>query len=109
MSLWLLIALLGLIKLPIAALMLWIPFRDDEAMCSVEAASSAEEDGGSHALPGGPLHPHPHRPRLGPRPRTRGPHGGTSAPAPGRVRATTSGGSSAERAASASGLRERWR
>ena len=32
MSLWMVIVLLALLKLPIAALMLWIPFRNDQAM-----------------------------------------------------------------------------
>jgi len=80
------IALLGLIKLPIAALMFWIPFRDDAAMRSAQAPTSAEDDGGSRALPGGPLDPHPHRPPLGPGPRPRGPHGGAALDAPARVR-----------------------
>ncbi len=91
MSLWLMIALLGLLKLPIAALMFWIPFRDDEAMRSAPSESSTEDDGGSRALPGGPLDPHPHRPRLGPRPRARGPHGGASVDSPPRARVATSG------------------
>ena len=38
MSLWMLIILLGLLKLPIAGLMLWIPYRNDRAM---NAAASA--------------------------------------------------------------------
>ena len=88
MSLWVMIALLGLIKLPIAALMFWLPFREDEAMRSADAPGSVEDEGGSRALPGGPLDPHPHRPRLGPRPRGRGPHGGASLRAPARTRVT---------------------
>ena len=32
MSLWMLFVLLGLIKLPFVGLMLWMPFRNDEAM-----------------------------------------------------------------------------
>jgi hypothetical protein len=99
MSLWVMIALLGLIKLPIAALMFWIPFREDEAMRSTEAPSSSEDDGGSRVLPGGPLDPHPHRPGIGPRPRRRGPHGDTAPGAPGRVR----GGARATRVARLSG------
>jgi hypothetical protein len=83
MPLWLWIVLLaGLIKLPIAALMLWIPFRYDEAMrAPADASDSSEEDGGSKALPGGPLDPHPRGPL--PRKPRRGPHG-SPAPAPPR-------------------------
>jgi hypothetical protein len=93
MSLWLLIAVLGLIKLPIGALMLWIPFRDDEAMRTSDAPGSAEEDGGSRTLPGDPLDPHPRRPSPGrPPSRRRGPHGSPPAPAPRRIRATAVGG-----------------
>ena len=32
MSLWMLFVLLGLIKLPLIGLMLWMPFRNDEAI-----------------------------------------------------------------------------
>lgn len=87
MPLWLWVLILAaLIKLPIAALMLWIPFRNDAAMISPEASDSSEEDGGSRALPGGPLDPHPR----GPLPRfpRRGPHGAPSPPSPRRVRTT---------------------
>ena len=56
MPTWVWIVMLAaLIKLPIAALMLWIPFRNDEAMRETDASDSSEEDGGSHALPGAPL------------------------------------------------------
>jgi hypothetical protein len=85
MPLWVWILMLAaLIKLPIAGLLLWIPFRDDEAMKSRDVPDSSEEDGGSKALPGGPLDPHPRAP-LPRRPR-RGPHGSPSPPAPARVR-----------------------
>jgi hypothetical protein len=88
MQAWMWIVLLaGLIKLPIAALMLWIPFRYDDSMNAVEDASdSSEEDGGSNALPGGPLDPHPRAP-LPRRPR-RGPHGSPAPPSPPRSRRT---------------------
>jgi hypothetical protein len=87
MPLWLWIMLLAaLVKLPIAGLMLWIPFRDDEAMTSNDVSDSSEEDGGSKALPGGPLDPHPRAP-LPRRPR-RGPHGSPAPPSPPRVRTT---------------------
>ncbi len=79
--------LAALIKLPIAALMLWVPFRYDEAMREPDVSDSSEEDGGSRALPGGPLDPHPRSPRP-PKPR-RGPHGSPTPPSPPRVRTRT--------------------
>jgi len=85
MPLWLWIVILaGLIKLPLAALMLWIPFRYDESMRSPDASDSSEEDGGSRALPGGPLDRHPRGPL--PRKPRRGPHGSPSPDAPARTR-----------------------
>lgn len=85
MPLWVWILMLaGLIKLPIAGFLLWIPFREDEAMRSTDVPDSSEEDGGSKALPGGPMNPHPRSP-LPRRPR-RGPHGSQSPPSPSRVR-----------------------
>ncbi len=95
MSLWLLILLFGLIKLPLAAVMLWIPFRHDEAMRvpgdTRSDESESEDDGGSRTLPGGPHTPHPHRPF--PRPphvpgggARRDPHGTPSPPSPPRIR-----------------------
>jgi hypothetical protein len=85
MPLWLwILVFAALIKLPIAALMLWIPFRYDEAMDARQASDSSEEDGGSKALPGGPRDPHPRAP-LPNKPR-RGPHGSPAPPPPPRVR-----------------------
>jgi hypothetical protein len=85
MSLWVWILLLAaLIKLPLAGLMLWIPYRYDEAANAPEASDSSEEDGGSKALPGSPLDPHPRTPL--PRKPRRGPHGSPSLPPPARVR-----------------------
>ena len=87
MPLWLWIVILaGLIKLPIAALLLWIPFRYDESMRAPDASDSSEEDGGSRALPGGPLDRHPRGPL--PRKPRRGPHGSPSPDSPPRVRTT---------------------
>jgi hypothetical protein len=87
MPLWLwILMLVALVKLPIAALMLWIPFRDDQAMHARDASDSSDDDGGSKALPGGPLDPHPHMPR--PRHPRRGPHGSPSPSSPPRVRTT---------------------
>jgi hypothetical protein len=86
MPLWVWILMLAaLIKLPLAGLLLWIPFRRDEAMVSTDPSTdSSEEDGGSKALPGSPVDPHPRTP-LPRRPR-RGPHGSPSPPPPARVR-----------------------
>jgi len=82
---WMLIVLLAaLIKLPIAAMMLWIPFRNDEAMRIPDGPEPPDDDGGSKALPGGPSDPHPRMPL--PRFPRRGPHGTPAPPAPRRVR-----------------------
>ncbi len=72
------------VKIPLAGLMLWIPFHNDEAMRAPDVPDSSEEDGGSKALPGGPTNPHPRTPR--PRSPRRGPHGSPSPPSPRRVR-----------------------
>jgi hypothetical protein len=80
-----LIVLMGLIKLPIAALMLWIPFRDDTALNATEPPGQSDDDGGSRALPAGPLDPHPRRPPF-PRSPRRGPHGAPPPPSPRRIR-----------------------
>jgi hypothetical protein len=84
MSLWMLFVLLGLIKIPLAGLMMWMPFRNDEAMHAPEVTGFASEDGGSHTLPAGPCDPHPRRPL--PRSPRRDPHGSPALPAPARVR-----------------------
>jgi len=89
MPLWTLIVLLALIKLPIAAMMLWIPFRNDAAMTSGEPPDRSDDEGGSRALPAGPRDPRPRRPLpSGPFPRRprRGPHGSPPPPSPRRVR-----------------------
>jgi hypothetical protein len=88
MPLWVWILFLAaLVKLPLAGLMLWIPFRNDEAMSAPDVPDSSEEDGGSKALPAGPTDPHPRSPRP-PRPR-RDPHGSPSPSSPPRVRTRT--------------------
>jgi hypothetical protein len=85
MQLWLWILLFAaVIKLPIAALMLWLPFRYDEAMQATDVPDSSDEDGGSMALPGSPLDPHPRMPS--PRRPRRDPHGSPALPSPPRVR-----------------------
>jgi hypothetical protein len=81
--------LLLAIKLPIAALMLWMPFRNDDSMRAADPPGSSEEDGGSRALPAGPLDPRPRSPisdRRFPRPPRRGPHGSAPPPSPARIR-----------------------
>jgi hypothetical protein len=86
MSLWLLIVLLGLVKVPIAALMLWLPFREERAAASPQTEGSTEDDGGSKALPAGPANPHPRRPHPWGSPRRRGPHGSPTVASPQRTR-----------------------
>ena len=88
MSLWLIMLILMAIKLPLAALMLWLPFRGDDALAPVDATDPADGDGGSPALPAGPLNPHPRPTPGGPFPRLprRGPHGASPPPSPRRVR-----------------------
>jgi len=87
---WVLILLLGLIKLPLVGLMVWLPFRSDEPPDDV--SDSSQEDGGSKTLPGGPHNGRRH-PR-GPIPRAprRGPHGSPSPAPPERVRRVTARG-----------------
>ena len=90
MPLWLWILLFaGLVKIPLAGLMLWIPFRHDDAVAAPDVSDSSEEDGGSKALPGGPLDPHPRTPH--PRGPRRGPHGSPAPPSPPRVRTSVRG------------------
>jgi hypothetical protein len=92
---WLLILGLGLLKLPFAALMLWLPFRSDAALASPPPTAPAAEDEGEGGTkvaadaPGPWTGRHPRTPRGGRRPR-RGPHGGAAGgpvPSPARVRA----------------------
>lgn len=92
MPLWTLIVMLALIKLPIAAMMLWIPFRNDAAMNSSDPPDHSDDDGGSRVLPAGPLDPRPRRPLPGgpfPRHPRRGPHASPAPPSPRRVRAAS--------------------
>jgi hypothetical protein len=84
-NLWMLILLLGLLKLLIMALLLWMPFRSDSAMDVPQTSDFPDEDGGSRTLPAGPLNPHPHTPLRGPSLR-RGPHGSPAPASPERVR-----------------------
>jgi hypothetical protein len=101
---WFVFLALVLIKLPIAAVMLWLPFRSDAAMESPPAAepdATGEDEGGSKTLPHDfRHHRRPRGPLRGPGSR-RGPHGGgvggpspapTSSPA--RIRATRRSGAS---------------
>jgi hypothetical protein len=86
MPLWLLLTLMGLIKLLIASLMLWLPFRSDAAMNALEdgSRSDSDDEGGSKTLPGAPAGPHPRLPF--PHAPRRGPHGSPLPPSPARVR-----------------------
>jgi len=79
------IALLALIKLPIAGLLLWMPFRADTPVGESDDSSS-QDDGGTKTLPGGRSDGRRH-PR-GPLPRAprRGPHGTVPPPPPERAR-----------------------
>lgn len=84
---WLLLTLMGLIKLLIASLMLWLPFRSDTAMSALEdqdRSDSNDDEGGSKALPSTSFDPHPRLPL--PHTPRRGPHGSPSPPSPARVR-----------------------
>jgi hypothetical protein len=79
--LWL-ILILGVLKLPLVGLMLWLPFRSDQALVDVP---DPPDDGGSKTLPGPDQRGrHPRCPL--PRPPRRGPHGSRPAPPPQRVR-----------------------
>lgn len=87
MSVWLIILLFAVMKLPLAALMLWMPFRSDSAYHADDAGESdGKDDGGikdeSTDLP--PRGPHPRTPRRWPR--RRGPHGSPASPARTRFR-----------------------
>lgn len=96
MQWWVLVLLVMALKVPMAALLLWIPLRSDEAMDmreddgnrSAQAGPDAGSDdgGGSKTLPQEPRGgPHPRRP-LPVGPRIRGPHGSAPPPSPPRVR-----------------------
>jgi hypothetical protein len=79
MSPWLLLFIVAAIKIPMAAVMLWLPFRSDKALPDDEPENPADGgDGGIKAPPEQPLEPHPRGPRN--HPRRRGPHGGQASP-----------------------------
>jgi hypothetical protein len=83
MSPWVLLFIVAAAKIPIAALMLWWPFRSDQAMLAedeeeADSPSDGDGGGGTKAPPTRPYEPHPRGP-LG-RPRRRGPHGSPSSP-----------------------------
>jgi hypothetical protein len=84
MPLWILLTTMGFVKLVLASLMLWLPYRSDTAMVYRDderrADSDSDDEGGSKTLGG---YPHPRLP-LPKRPR-RGPHGSSSSPP--RIRA----------------------
>ena len=99
MSLWLLIALFGLLKFAMAVTMLVVALRSDTAMQAQPESGQADEDGGLRTAPQEPRDPHPRWP-VSPRPRSphrgalkpalrgrqRGPHEPAKLPAPRRVR-----------------------
>ncbi len=80
MSIWIIIVLLAVLKIPAAALLLWLPFRSDAAADDDDDAGDASDggDGGIEAEPRPPRGPHPRSPIRWPR--RRGPHGGSSSP-----------------------------
>jgi hypothetical protein len=84
---WFVFLAVVLIKMPIAAYMLWVPFRSDAALESHEPAepdSPDEDDGGSRTRPEDFRR---HRRPRGPSGPRRGPHGGGASPSPSRIRA----------------------
>jgi hypothetical protein len=84
MPLWVVLVSLGLVKLVVASLMLWLPFRCDAAMMAVDDEPRSDDDGGSKVSQAAPVDPHPRLPL--PRKPRRGPHGSSSPPSPPRVR-----------------------
>ncbi|MGH2879333.1 MAG: hypothetical protein ACRDK4_07005 [Solirubrobacteraceae bacterium] len=86
--LWSLLITLALVKLAVASMMLWLPFRTDSAVIATEDPpredSNDDEDGGTKVLREETPDPHPRQPR--PRRPRRGPHGSPSPGAPRRVR-----------------------
>ncbi len=90
---WVLIVAFGVVKLPIACVMLWLPLRHDAAALPEAESAAGEDEGGSKTqpdvppLPPGPRHPQPRTPLgggiqpggLGRAPR-RGPHGAPASP-----------------------------
>jgi hypothetical protein len=90
--LWPMLITLALVKLAVASMMLWLPFRTDSAVVAVDDPPRSDSDddggGGSKVSSENPSDPHPRRPR--PRQPRRGPHGSPSPPAPRRFRVRTS-------------------
>ncbi len=86
---WVLIVAFGVVKLPIACVMLWLPLRKDSAALPPaepgEEGATGEDEGGSKTLPDppgrpGPRRPHPRTPLGGPHAPRRGPHGTPASP-----------------------------
>jgi hypothetical protein len=89
MSLWMLFVLFALIKLPLIGLMLWMPFRNDEADDRARSThptppTPPRRMEAAIRCPPGPIDPHPRMPL--PRTPRRDPHGSPAIPAPARVR-----------------------
>jgi hypothetical protein len=78
-GIWIFIGIVALLKLPLAAVMLWYPFRKERLESQVENEGPQAEEGDDGDGGGGPT-----RPRL-PAPR-RGPHNEPPPPSPARVR-----------------------
>ena len=72
MNLWILLMLFALIKIPLFALLLWLPFREDRQQEPEIAPDSSQDEGGEKA-------PYGHSPSGRPSPRRRGPHGSNGA------------------------------
>lgn len=86
--LWSLFITLALVKLAVASMMLWLPFRTDSAVTATDdqprTDSNDDEDGGTKVSCDERSNRHPRQPR--PRRPRRGPHGSPSPGAPRRVR-----------------------
>lgn len=95
-GLWVAIGLLLVLKLPLIAALLWLPFRSDSydvGPAEEDSAGGGDGGGGVPADPDGPQQPSPDRGGGGPHPNSpltrhlrRGEHGGDRPPAPERVR-----------------------
>lgn len=87
MAVWIVIILLAVIKIPLLAFMLWLPFRDDAAAANQTPDDSSDDDGGTKTRPGGPHDRHPRSPHTnGPYWPRRPGHGGGPLPSPDRIR-----------------------
>jgi hypothetical protein len=72
MDVWVLLMVFALIKIPLFALLLWLPFREERHQEPEIASDSSQDEGGEKAPIGCP-------PSGRPSPRRRGPHGSSGA------------------------------